>query len=421
MKKKKSILVGGILLCLAIALCGCGKKAKENKGYEIKKDQEVEADITQEIQDKEEIFEESVEENLEEQDLTVINVSINPKATLYVNSQNSVVKYTFDNEDANTYYRGINLLSMDYLFAIDRMVHACVDAGLISDSNTDVHVTFEHVAKDANRQEMVNASVAVVNTALSDSNVNQGECVVSDIEENYTSHVDTATWVEQESVNGEIENRYVPVDTVCTDCNGTGKRACEWCKGATLVCFRCGGTAIHRSGCQTCGGAGTIFCHKCDGQGGGECGLCRGSGTDICHRCDGKGLTDTEDIPYACTICNGTGIRFVTPGDGSGPGYYDTCDLCHGSGQMVHKAENRTCEDCNGSGKITCDDCNGAGVRSCEECNNTGVEVCPECGGTDDPCAQCLGTGMMSAVCPECDHSGYNVCDVCIGSGRVTR
>jgi DNA-directed RNA polymerase subunit RPC12/RpoP len=147
------------------------------------------------------------------------------------------------------------------------------------------------------------------------------------------------------------------------------------------TCPRCGASlnipdSLSKAHCMYCGtlilvaGAGTVHEHK------DECRICEGYGrVDRCKACDGSGectwtsrtpgiLLNGIPVKYdvsrceegACSICHGTGKRFLS-----------ACDACGGSGR---------CPRCMGSGK--CVACRGQGFFP----NPNGAEKCRACGGT---------------------------------------
>lgn len=70
----------------------------------------------------------------------------------------------------------------------------------------------------------------------------------------------------------------------------------------------------------------------------------------VCPTCNGSGIIPAMDIKEECKICNGTGVKKVTPGNG-GSAYEDICDVCFGKGYGIHHDNERVCNNCNGTGK----------------------------------------------------------------------
>lgn len=89
-----------------------------------------------------------------------------------------------------------------------------------------------------------------------------------------------------------------------------------------------------------------------------NCTYCNGTGYYdwVCDACNGDGLRR----PDVCFQCFGEGTCFVTPGSGDGPGWWETCSICHGTGINA---------DTIGG---PCRACEGVGVRKnairCEHC-----------------------------------------------------
>ena len=80
---------------------------------------------------------------------------------------------------------------------------------------------------------------------------------------------------------------------------------------------------------------------------------------------------------------------------------------------------NKTCEDCDGDGKISCEYCNG-GSDVCDECQGNGTIACADCDGNGvdeegEECSECDGDSEVE--CPECDN-GYIECEECEGLGE---
>lgn len=74
----------------------------------------------------------------------------------------------------------------------------------------------------------------------------------------------TAKLVKETAPDGSTQT--VEKQTVCPECNGSGKDVCGKCKGA-----------------------GKLACPTCHGDGALECGHCHGKGTLTCEDCEGKG------------------------------------------------------------------------------------------------------------------------------------
>ena len=75
----------------------------------------------------------------------------------------------------------------------------------------------------------------------------------------------------------------------------------------------------------------------------GTCRRCRGTGRILCFWCQGKGK-------FSCGACSGKCYNNYS----MGRLHRKTCDLCQGSGKLH-------CNICDGSGNVMCDSCVGTG------------------------------------------------------------
>lgn len=113
--------------------------------------------------------------------------------------------------------------------------------------------------------------------------------------------------------------------------------------------------------------------------------------TEHAQRSDGSSVTRkyspgffrdhvTTHVDGICFKCNGTGQKTLP------------CRLCAGSG-VVHLSA-KSCNRCNGSGKI-----NGA---ACRKCAGSGQYMPAK----DAQCRKCNGSGTFSVTCNKCGGSG---------------
>ncbi len=167
----------------------------------------------------------------------------------------------------------------------------------------------------------------------------------------------------------------------CEKCHGKGTIPCSTCKGKKT------------EPCKECNGVGSVTCDGCDGKGEVTCEECYGSGKEVCPVCYKGEVEKTRWIN--CSNCGGDGRDH---GDGSrcwrchGRGqveetYYEICPNCHGD--YSHYSD-KTCSECNGTGKVKCDECGGGGAKDCETCDGTGQVTCSHCKGEGkERCPDC--------------------------------
>lgn len=139
-------------------------------------------------------------------------------------------------------------------------------------------------------------------------------------------------------------------------------------------------------------------------------------------------LVRPEDI---CGRCNGQ--KYIVCGHCDG-GIFTECPDCHGR-------DLGDCPTCGGSKTLACDLCNGSGYdpKNCPYCKGTGN--CPACGGsgkemtdqgTMGPCHKCRGDGHCTNLfngvtarcyghgpCPRCHMSKVRECNECNGTGKA--
>ncbi|KAM4021852.1 protein SSUH2 homolog [Anomaloglossus baeobatrachus] len=77
---------------------------------------------------------------------------------------------------------------------------------------------------------------------------------------------------------------------------------------------------------------------------------------------------------------------------------------------VPHTTSKKSCQECNGKGKIICQKCNGNSQVKCDDCNGSGKRLSEEC-------MSCSGTGTMG--CKTCNQSNVQTCPGCNGKGQV--
>ena len=149
-----------------------------------------------------------------------------------------------------------------------------------------------------------------------------------------------------------------PVTGVCPVChlnNFTAEYEEGYGPQEIAKCF-CGSTDVDwvTGLCRTC----HLYNYTGEKEPDPNCTYCHGTGYCdwVCDVCGGDGVRR----PDVCFQCFGEGTCFVTPGSGDGPGWWETCSICHGTGINA---------DTIGG---PCRACDGVGVRKnairCEHC-----------------------------------------------------
>jgi len=204
-------------------------------------------------------------------------------------------------------------------------------------------------------------------------------------------------------VGGEVSTEEASPPPPCPGCKGT--------KTWTIWCHHCRGLGAFWRPCSTCDGTG-VFHEKCP--------TCRGlaifpesfqktvNSLETCSHCKGKGSRERW-YSGACRECKGSGSKLmgtrytVCSGcDGTGRVRSDsmkteTCESCHGQGQVFRKYKkrerrDRACDRCAGTGKLS---------KQCHECKGRR--------GILEQCWECEGKGKLRMSCrrcsPECVES----------------
>ncbi|XP_056380973.1 protein SSUH2 homolog isoform X1 [Hyla sarda] len=90
-----------------------------------------------------------------------------------------------------------------------------------------------------------------------------------------------------------------------------------------------------------------------------------------------------------------------------------TPSLFHDETQKVpvpHTTSKKSCQECNGKGKIICQKCNGNSRERCEHCSGSGKRL-------EEECEHCDGTGNIG--CKTCNQTNVQTCPGCSGKGQV--
>lgn len=109
-----------------------------------------------------------------------------------------------------------------------------------------------------------------------------------------------------------------------------------------------------------------------------------------------------DSTKHYLTMMNGV---ILIPESPKGVAEVDSCDLCHGEGQVL-----QDCHKCSASGRFLCYQCKGTGMLSlsteignpkfhkCHICEGVGTLQCNLCKGQKrvvDKCVKCKGTGKI--------------------------
>lgn len=131
-----------------------------------------------------------------------------------------------------------------------------------------------------------------------------------------------------------------------------------------------------------------------------------------CNKCEGTGKITTDGVTENCTQCNGTGELYNNK---SITNLFEQIFLKLAKEQNEY-FEYFSCENCEGTGKITNDDI----IENCTQCNGTGIKnienkIQDDCYFDDFieyqiiNCTQCNGTGKIkdtNTTCTQCDGTG---------------
>lgn len=165
-------------------------------------------------------------------------------------------------------------------------------------------------------------------------------------------------------MTGQVETATVQGE-VCSNCNGTGKVLCGFCKGKGHFVYQ------HFSSYPP-------FSYLKD---------------DVCHHCNQTGK-------IICTWCNGTGRKSQSADSGN----------FYGGGNSSTFYENSSSGNSSSNSNV---------YTKCNSCGGTGV--CPRCHGskgTWEDTGYYTGSNTKSWInCPACNGSGK--CSICFGRGKL--
>ncbi|XP_063797348.1 protein SSUH2 homolog [Pseudophryne corroboree] len=77
---------------------------------------------------------------------------------------------------------------------------------------------------------------------------------------------------------------------------------------------------------------------------------------------------------------------------------------------VPHTSSKKSCQECNGKGKIICQACNGNSQVKCSNCDGSGTR-------SGEECSNCSGSGTKG--CNACNQTNVQTCPACSGKGQV--
>lgn len=384
---KKSLFV--LITLGMILMMGCGKQNNEmlKDSENLVSENQVESGVTEENDSTTIETDDSIPN---EQDtfiapadyVSILEISINPKLNLYLDSDNVVLAIEYLNEDAKAAYanRENDLIGSTLEDATAVVIEEAIEQGYLTENK---EVSFDVITCEnedsafthnllLNAYETAESSIAergmevTINTKIADESISYEEIIATQPIEGQsgnTSDQGNGT-SSQSSSSSSTEQTNTPAPTATPASNQTSTSESTAAPtteqpstpaptteqpstpaptatptpqpstapsqtGTTQPTPRPAGT----SGCPTC--QGHQVCPNCHGAKSFTCNMCGGSGQHACPACGGSGLQ--PDGVSTCPECNGNGM---------------SCFICHGTG-------NETCNYCNGSG--LCWTCGGAG------------------------------------------------------------
>ncbi len=181
-------------------------------------------------------------------------------------------------------------------------------------------------------------------------------------------------------------------------------RNCHECGGATKVaCPKC--HARRRVTCPTCGGSKLNNCAECGGSGMAGCPTCASGDRPNCPGCKGRGYTTTKRM----RTTHGGGGWVSDGGRHTSTGMTTTWSQHSGYSGFEYVDDNRTCDECGGTGKGPCPECGstGKGKVPCGHCGSSGKVTCGRCDGSGE------------VHCVACDTNGQVPCSTCGAMGKM--
>lgn len=216
-----------------------------------------------------------------------VKVSINPELILYLDSEYKVVTIEYINDDAKETFANIDYNGYTFENCIDSIIKTSIEKNYLKENGKVSITTVEIKSETTNLEEADSKIEEIVKTVIKKQDiplscsVSEKEIVIPTSSENTTQTVSNST-----------------VETVCTNCKGTGE--CPGCHGGKDKCPACKGTGYET--CPMCNGSGRDGSSSCFG--------CKGKGSYLCTHC--KGAKNAIDCPeckgkFKCVKCNGKG------------------------------------------------------------------------------------------------------------------
>lgn len=338
----KNIVAFTLIMLFIFAMSGCGKK--ENANYISANTVTNRDNSVTEISNNEDGQKDN--ENVDEDIfivpanyISILEININPKLNLYLDSDNVVLAIDYLNEDARVAYadRETDLIGSTLETATSIVIDEAVEQGYLT---KDKEVSFDLIACEREDSafshnllltayETAECSMAeyemeiVINTKIADERVSFEDITA-------TQTTDALSGNTSEQGNESTKHPSTPAPTPVPTATPTLQPSTAPAQTETTQPTPCpAGT----TGCPTC--QGHQVCPNCHGAKTYTCNMCGGSGQHACPACSGSGLQ--PDGVSTCPECNGNGM---------------SCFICHGTG-------NETCNYCNGSG--LCWTCGGVG------------------------------------------------------------
>ena len=285
--KKERIFLALLMSCMLI-LTACGKQ-------EIGEQDNSETDATVVMEENTNQVEATEEENQIPDDyVAAIIVTINPQIKLYVDANNVVVGVECLNEDAKGIFSGVELTNITVEQGIEKIVTIAVENDFLVDGK-DINIEISEVRDESvDSEQLCNQVEEAVVVAVEQNNVEANITAKVISTNNSEENAETQDEIVEsgtEPGNSAEENESVdkvetePVQTTCPDCNGLGS-TCSECGGDGIAnCKACNQTGYET--CKVCGGSAVINCHGCGGSGkdatdGETCRHCGGSGRITC-------------------------------------------------------------------------------------------------------------------------------------------
>ena len=261
-------------------------------------------------------------------------ITINPKVMIYENTKSGeITRIEPLNDDAETYFKDLDITNKKLSDVVLEMVDICVDEGLINESNHNVSIVSMQEENTLYQEEM-NVIKSKITTQYNDVIINEGHA-----EENSDEYIQ-CTYCKE----GRI---------VCSVCQG------RWDEGIDIQpgekCSRCNNGYIteerlvnvyNGTPCHICHDVGTVD----DGMHGGlraERGECRGYGSR--HK-----VGDLEGQEGY----NGDYRNYAF--DEVRKEVKEECPDCQGTGKLNHVVHYDQCTYCN-RGYLVCPMCDGEG------------------------------------------------------------